>query len=159
MKARGMGISEAQMDMRNRRLAEPPSVDVAAFRLMGLAVVGRLASRYGIRVELRANMEGGTVAQVVLPSTIVVLPNRPLDPPARNRTPQLESGPAGSWNDAFPGRGAAATATLPAIAPEPWQLPAPQHPSLPLMPSQRGPAPMSPAPAMPSRNDRPAPTT
>ncbi|MEU6078872.1 hypothetical protein, partial [Micromonospora sp. NPDC047074] len=32
----------------------PPSVDVAAFRLMGLAVVSRLASRYAIRVELRA---------------------------------------------------------------------------------------------------------
>jgi signal transduction histidine kinase len=155
---RGLGMSEDQMDVLNRRLAEPPNVDVAAFRLMGLAVVGRLASRYGIRVELRANIEGGTVAQLVLPSTIVVLPNRPIDPP-RNRTPQLDSGPAGNWNDAFPGRGSAATATLPAIAPEPWQLPAPQHPSLPLMPSQRGPAPMSPAPAMPSRNDLPAHTS
>jgi hypothetical protein len=131
---------------------------------MGLAVVGRLASRYGIRVELRANIEGGTVAQVVLPSTIVLLPNRPIDPP-RNRTPQLDSGPSGGWNDALPGRGGAATATLPAISPEPWQLPAPQHPSLPLMPSQRQPVPLSPAPQMPSRSDMPtrtdmpAPTT
>jgi signal transduction histidine kinase len=161
---RGLGMSEEQMDILNRRLAEPPSVDVAAFRLMGLAVVGRLASRYGIRVELRANIEGGTVAQVVLPSTIVMLPNRPIDPP-RNRTPQLDSGPAGAWNDALAGRGGAATATLSAIAPEPWQLPAPQHPSLPLMPSQRQPAPMSPAPSMPSygdmptRTDMPAPST
>jgi signal transduction histidine kinase len=154
---RGLGMTEDQMDLLNRRLAEPPSVDVAAFRLMGLAVVGRLASRYGIRIELRANMEGGTVAQVMLPSTIVVLPNRPIDPPPRSRTPQLDSGPsAGNWNDAFPGRGGAATATLPAIAPEPWQLPAPQHPSLPLMPSQRGPAPLSPAPAMPGHQPAPA---
>jgi len=118
---RGLGMSEEQMDSLNRRLAETPDVDVAAFRLMGLAVVSRLANRYGIRVELRANIEGGTVAQVVLPNHIVVLPNsRPLDPPSRGAR-QLEPAPT-SWNDPMPfGRGSAATATLPAIAPEPWQ--------------------------------------
>jgi signal transduction histidine kinase len=170
---RGLGMSEDQMDSLNRRLSEPPGVDVAAFRLMGLAVVGRLASRYGIRVELRANIEGGTVAQVTLPNSIVVLPSRPIDPPLRgNRPAQLDSGPSGGgWHDALSaGRGSAVTATLPAIAPEPWQprqpsgdglvraagngmpafpppaeLPGPQHPSLPVMPSQR--------PALPKRGD------
>jgi signal transduction histidine kinase len=150
---RGLGMSEEQMDALNRRLSETPDVDVAAFRLMGLAVVSRLASRYGIRVELRANIEGGTVAQVVLPNHIVVLPsNRPLDPPSRGNR-QLEPAPA-SWNDPMPlGRGSAATATLPAIAPEPWQhrtdegmlragsgappqVAPPAHPQLPLQPSQ-----------------------
>ncbi|PRY20317.1 signal transduction histidine kinase [Pseudosporangium ferrugineum] len=157
---RGLGMSEEQMDSLNRRLAETPDVDVAAFRLMGLAVVSRLASRYGIRVELRANIEGGTVAQVILPNNIVVLPNsRPLDPPSRGNR-QLDAAPG--WNDPMPfGRGSAATATLPAIAPEPWQLrsedgysrtnsgslpavsappaqPAmPSHPQLPVQPSQR----------------------
>jgi signal transduction histidine kinase len=166
---RGLGMSGEQMDVLNRRLSEPPNVDVGAFRLMGLAVVGRLAGRYGIRVELRANIEGGTVAQVMLPSTIVVLPNRPLDPPARGgRMPQLDSMPSGGWADALPaGRGGTATATRPAIAPEPWQL-SPStngsngangslphlfepvgHPSLPVMPSQR--------PPLPQRGD-PAPT-
>jgi signal transduction histidine kinase len=167
---RGLGMSEDQMDVLNRRLAEPPSVDVAAFRLMGLAVVGRLASRYGIRVELRANMEGGTVAQVVLPSSIVVLPSRPIDPPHRGgRVPQLDSGPSGGWPDPMANRLGAATATLPAIAPEPWQLPAPQHPSLPLMPSQRPSSPTSPTsptspvsspqPSLPRRGDFPGTTT
>ncbi len=157
---RGLGMSEEQMDSLNRRLAETPDVDVAAFRLMGLAVVSRLANRYGIRVELRANIEGGTVAQVILPNHIVVLPNnRPLDPPSRGNR-QLEPTPGG-WNDPMPlGRGSAATATLPAIAPEPWQhrsdsFPAadrsapptisapprqpdiPSHPQLPVQPSQR----------------------
>ncbi|SCL66166.1 Signal transduction histidine kinase [Micromonospora eburnea] len=55
---RGLGLSDEQLDSLNRRLAAPPTVDVAAFRLMGLAVVSRLASRYGIRVELRRNVEG-----------------------------------------------------------------------------------------------------
>ena len=118
---RGLGMSEEQMESLNRRLAEPPDVDVAAFRLMGLAVVSRLASRYGIRVELRANIEGGTVAQVILPNNICVLPNnRPLDPPVRGGR-QLDQAPAG-WNDPMAlSRGSAATATLPAISPDPWQ--------------------------------------
>jgi signal transduction histidine kinase len=150
---RGLGMSEDQMDQLNRRLAEPPGVDVAAFRLMGLAVVGRLASRYHIRVELRANMEGGTIAQVTLPSEIVVLPNRPIDPPRGGRPAQLDGGPSGGWGVLPAGRAGVATATLPAITPEPWraQLPGPAHPSLPQMPSQRPPA----EPAVAPTADRP----
>ncbi len=71
------------MESLNQRLESPPSVDVGAFRLMGLAVVGRLASRYGVRVELRPNVEGGTVAQVTLPHGVVVLPR------TRGREPAL----------------------------------------------------------------------
>ena len=173
---RGLGMSEEQMDSLNRRLAETPDVDVAAFRLMGLAVVSRLANRYGIRVELRANIEGGTVAQVILPNHIVVLPsNRPLDPPSRGNR-QLDAAPA-NWNDPMPlGRGSAATATLPAIAPEPWgqraddgliragtngfstiSNPQPAHPQLPRQPSQhpgRGDSMPTPdRPSLPKRGD------
>ncbi len=91
---RGLGLSDEQLDSLNRRLAAPSAVDVAAFRLMGLAVVSRLAARYGIRVELRRNVEGGTVAQVTLPAATVVLPSlrgrdqaitRPRPPPTRRR--------------------------------------------------------------------------
>jgi signal transduction histidine kinase len=151
---RGLGMSQEQMDQLNRRLAEPPTVDVGAFRLMGLAVVGRLAARYGIRVELRANAEGGTVAQVILPNSIVVLPNRPIETRG-GRIPQLDSGSFGAW-DALPS-GRTATATLPAVTPEPaWraELPGPQHPSLPQMPSQR-PARPVPSHAVPPSADRP----
>ncbi|GIE96076.1 histidine kinase [Paractinoplanes rishiriensis] len=133
---RGLGLSEEQMDQLNRRLAEPPNVDVAAFRLMGLAVVSRLASRYGIRVELRANLEGGTVAQVILPSNIVVLPNRRETVPGMPAA-ELGATPSGLWEGQS---SRAATATLPAIAPEPWRESAPQqsaHPQLPMFPSQR----------------------
>src|SRR5690606_12954070 len=71
---RGLGMSDEQLAALNARLAEPPTVDVAAFRMMGLAVVGRLADRYRIRVELRHNPDGGTIAQVSLPSSILILP-------------------------------------------------------------------------------------
>jgi signal transduction histidine kinase len=71
---RGLGMSNEQMDLLNERLDEPPTVDVAAFRMMGLAVVSRLASRYRIKVELRPNPEGGTVTGVTLPTGVLVLP-------------------------------------------------------------------------------------
>ncbi|MEV4346012.1 nitrate- and nitrite sensing domain-containing protein [Actinoplanes sp. NPDC049596] len=155
---RGLGMSEEQMDQLNRRLAEPPDVDVAAFRLMGLAVVSRLASRYGIRVELRANLEGGTVAQVTLPSSIVVTPRRS-DTFGGGRLPELGAAPLGGW-DARASR--AATATLPTIepprpAPEPvMPEPVQQHPTLPVFPSQRPPS--DPAEVRPTPNRPPLPT-
>jgi signal transduction histidine kinase len=71
---RGLGMTPEQMSAFNERLAEPPTVDVASFRMMGLAVVSRLASRYRIKVELRPNAEGGTITNVTLPTSILVLP-------------------------------------------------------------------------------------
>jgi signal transduction histidine kinase len=155
---RGLGMSEEQMDQLNRRLAEPPGVDVAAFRLMGLAVVGRLAARYGIRVELRANLEGGTVAQLTLPATVVVLPTRRGDMPMRGSSPSPELGamPSGSW-DANPSR--AATATLPQIAPSSPPVPSmPAHPQLPMFPSQRPPTQIPDPEVTPTPNRPPLPT-
>ncbi|MEU4776178.1 sensor histidine kinase, partial [Micromonospora sp. NPDC023644] len=129
---RGLGLTDDQLDSLNRRLAAPPSVDVAAFRLMGLAVVSRLASRYGIRVELRRNVEGGTVAQVTLPAATVVLPavhsrdpqiTRPRQPLAVEQNPLT---PAGLAEPAV-GAGRTASATLTdqwrSAAPAPWQAP------------------------------------
>ncbi|MGS2613735.1 sensor histidine kinase [Micromonospora sp. LZ34] len=111
---RGLGLSDEQLDSLNRRLAAPPSVDVAAFRLMGLAVVSRLAARYGIRVDLRRNVEGGTVAQVTLPAATVVLPSlrsrdqaitRPRQPLAVEQNPLTAAG----LGEPLAGRTAAAT--------------------------------------------------
>ncbi|WP_328533456.1 nitrate- and nitrite sensing domain-containing protein [Micromonospora zamorensis] len=130
---RGLGLTDEQLDSLNRRLAAPPSVDVAAFRLMGLAVVSRLASRYGIRVELRRNVEGGTVAQVTLPAATVVLPSnrgrdqaltRPRQPMAVEQTPLTPVG----HSEQFAGA-ATSAATLPdqwrssPPAPAQWQSP------------------------------------
>ncbi|MFF0376870.1 sensor histidine kinase [Actinoplanes missouriensis] len=71
---RGLGISADQMELINRRLTEPSEVDVSAFRLMGFAVIGRLAARHGIGVELLPGSEGGTIAEITLPADVVVLP-------------------------------------------------------------------------------------
>jgi signal transduction histidine kinase len=97
----GLGMSEEQMAALNERLTRPPSVDVAAFRMMGLAVVGRLADRYGIRVELQTNPEGGTITHLTLPSSILILPRlRGREPVITRSRPPLavERGPSAPPN-------------------------------------------------------------
>lgn len=80
---RGLGISAEQMESLSKRLSAPAEVDAGTFRLMGFAVIGRLAARHGIRVELRSPSEGGTVVEVTLPAGIVVLPGRAAAPQPR----------------------------------------------------------------------------
>jgi signal transduction histidine kinase len=69
---RGIGMTADQYSELNARLAEPPMVDVAVSRMMGLVVVARLAARHSIKVELRPAREKGTVADVVLPGGVLV---------------------------------------------------------------------------------------
>ena len=55
----------------NWRLDNPPVVDVAVSRRMGLFVVARLAARHGIRVRLRQASAGGLTALVWLPGEVI----------------------------------------------------------------------------------------
>jgi hypothetical protein len=55
----------------NWRLDNPPVVDVAVSRRMGLFVVARLAARHGIRVRLRPASLGGLTALVWLPDEVI----------------------------------------------------------------------------------------
>jgi signal transduction histidine kinase len=71
---RGLGMTDEQIHVVNERLATPGVVDVSAFRMMGLGVVGRLAHRYGIKAELRRNVDSGITAALVLPRAILMLP-------------------------------------------------------------------------------------
>jgi hypothetical protein len=57
----------------NWRLDNPPVVDVAVSRRMGLFVVARLAARHGIRVRLRPAPVGGLTALVWLPDEVITL--------------------------------------------------------------------------------------
>ena len=69
---RGIGMSPDQYAELNERLATPPMVDVAVSRMMGLVVVARLAARHGVQVELQPSPDRGTVADVLLPSGVLV---------------------------------------------------------------------------------------
>ncbi|WP_280722515.1 nitrate- and nitrite sensing domain-containing protein [Kitasatospora sp. MAA4] len=66
----GIGLSPEDLAEINERLANPPTVDVAVSRRMGLFVVGRLALRHGIRIQLRPSDSAGTVALVILPADL-----------------------------------------------------------------------------------------
>ncbi|WP_198679268.1 sensor histidine kinase [Thermomonospora amylolytica] len=67
----GVGIPPDELEQANWRLANPPVIDFSAARRMGLFVVGRLAQRHGIRVELRPALSGGITAFVLLPAAVI----------------------------------------------------------------------------------------
>ncbi len=78
----GVGMEAEEMAHANWRLDNPPVVDVAVSRRMGLFVVARLAARHGIRIRLRPAETGGLVALVWLPDEAITResPDGPLGP-------------------------------------------------------------------------------
>ncbi|GGS15830.1 MULTISPECIES: sensor histidine kinase [Actinokineospora] len=69
----GVGMSADEIEAANLRLADPPDLDVAVTRRMGLYVVARLAKRHDIKVRLRENedIEGGLIARITVPAALV----------------------------------------------------------------------------------------
>ncbi|MFH9607511.1 nitrate- and nitrite sensing domain-containing protein [Streptomyces sp. NPDC017448] len=68
---KGIGLTAEDFADINHKLANPPTVDAAVSQRMGLFVVGRLADRHGIRVQLRPSGEqAGTTSLVMLPEAI-----------------------------------------------------------------------------------------
>jgi signal transduction histidine kinase len=68
----GVGMSAEEMAHANWRLDNPPVVDVAVSRRMGLFVVARLAAKHGIRVRLRPAASGGLIALIWLPDEAIM---------------------------------------------------------------------------------------
>jgi len=64
-------MSDDELVEANRQLAAPLAADIAVSRMMGFHVVGRLASRYGIKVQLRHSWYGGVAALVLLPAVLL----------------------------------------------------------------------------------------
>jgi signal transduction histidine kinase len=67
----GIGMPPDKLAEANQLLANPPVVGLALSRALGLHVVGSLAARHHIAVELRAGAPVGLVALVALPSSIL----------------------------------------------------------------------------------------
>src|SRR5919198_40817 len=100
---RGLGMSDEELVEANERLANPPLIDFALSRMLGLFVVGRLAQRYGVRVQLRHSWYGGVPALGLRPRSITIRSPQVSDtppPPNEGRLPELapppSSGPAPS---------------------------------------------------------------
>ena len=109
----GVGISDQEMSHANWRLDNPPVVDVAVSRRMGLFVVGRLAARHGVRVRLRHAQAGGLTALIWLPNHVITVGEEsgfgPLRSASGNRTTGRVA-PAETGQDAGTGRDRIATA-------------------------------------------------
>jgi HAMP domain-containing protein len=74
---RGLGMSDEELIQANERLANPPEIDFALSRVLGLYVVGRLGLRHGIKVQLRHSWYGGVTALTLLPPGVLVWPTPP----------------------------------------------------------------------------------
>ena len=66
----GFGIGEQDLVELNERITNPPALDEAPSRLLGLFVVGRLSQQHGIHVELQSQPGVGTVATISIPNSL-----------------------------------------------------------------------------------------
>jgi signal transduction histidine kinase len=121
----GVGMGAEEMAHANWRLDNPPVVDVAVSRRMGLFVVARLAARHGIRVRLRPASQGGLTALVWLPDEVISHDSATASPPGLRRfdaaaaAPPATAAGAPEWPaaDSANSRSAAASAVDAARAP------------------------------------------
>jgi hypothetical protein len=100
----GLGMSASALAEANVVLAAPPAADVAASERMGLFVVSHLASRQGIRVQLRG-ADRGLVAVIVLPAALIATapPQQELDaPPSRRMLAALNAESNGAVPEPVP---------------------------------------------------------
>lgn len=115
----GVGIEPDMLGTINTELANPPTVDVAVSRRMGLFVVGRLAQRNEIGVRLQRAINGeGMVATVTVPAPLLMSP--------------AEAAASEMATSEFPAAGRPASGG--------WPAPEPATSSRPAMPPVRQPA-------------------
>jgi signal transduction histidine kinase len=67
----GMGMPPDQLAEENRRLVERERLDIAPTGMLGLFVVGRLARRHGLTVELHPTPGRGITAKVTIPPALL----------------------------------------------------------------------------------------
>src|SRR5207248_7981598 len=133
----GVGMGAEEMAHANWRLDNPPVVDVAVSRRMGLFVVARLAARHGIRVRLRPASMGGLTALVWLPDEVIAHETAGFTAGFRQfEVPAPGAGSEGGSTAAWPGLGsgddrAAAVQALTAARAPRFTLARPDELSLP----------------------------
>lgn len=67
----GIGMSQDQLAEANDQLNSPPLVGLALSRSLGFIVIGRLAQRFSVAVNLVASPSGGISAEVSIPADVV----------------------------------------------------------------------------------------
>lgn len=122
----GIGMSDEQLAEENRRLVERERLDLAPTDVLGLFVVGRLARRHRLTVELRPTPGGGVTVEVTIPGEhlIRLAPASPTEEPELARGGPTRRGrpPANSALTAIASRPAAQLAAQPPAQPPAQQV-------------------------------------
>ncbi|MEF9904635.1 ATP-binding protein [Streptomyces sp. P9-A2] len=107
----GLVMGEAQLRRAERAVSgEATELGGLTGTRLGLAVVGRLARRYGLTVSYRPSARGGTGVLILVPQDILV-------PPDASRTPSAVAAAPSSRSSSVPAAPAAPTTTPARSAP------------------------------------------
>jgi signal transduction histidine kinase len=139
---RGLGMAPAERNQMNALLSSPDRITLGELLRdgrIGLYVVATLAQRHGIRVQLQANVYGGTQAVVVLPHELLGQEPDAVDAQQRTLAAAAPRGPADNSLERTPRReapvaarsSAPATEQPPGLDPGPRPAPDDGRPSLP----------------------------
>jgi anti-sigma regulatory factor (Ser/Thr protein kinase) len=85
----GLGMTDAELEAVNRRLAGDPAAGDGLEQGLGTWVAGRLAERHDVRVQLRRSSSGGVTALVFFPEPLVAQ----AEPDGRGAPPPAGEGP------------------------------------------------------------------
>jgi len=69
----GIGMTDDELEDNNARIIDPPPLDQAPTKFLGLFVVGRLADRHDIRVRLAKAPGRGVMARVLIPNERLII--------------------------------------------------------------------------------------
>jgi signal transduction histidine kinase len=91
----GVGMSREQLDRANARLRGEEDFIVAPTRFLGHYVVGQLAQRLGVEVELTVSPVNGIVARLLLPEELLTTEDAsPPVPPVVRKPAPVKAAPA-----------------------------------------------------------------
>ncbi|MFE0495221.1 ATP-binding protein [Streptomyces albidoflavus] len=110
------GLVMSEVQLRRAESAVSGTTDLASLSgtRMGLAVVGRLARKHGLKVSFRPSARGGTGVLVLLPQDLLSRPTQAAGPTATVASPEAREHPFAG----LPAAPAPATPTVPAPAAE-----------------------------------------
>jgi signal transduction histidine kinase len=121
----GIGMTAERLAEENGRLLERERLDIAPTKVLGLFVIGRLARRHSLGIQLVETPGGGVTAEVAIPATLYIRDHAPdlapvpvsppVKPPQRALPPELVI-PAARHQEGF--------SWFPDPDPEPVGLPA-----------------------------------
>ncbi|MBK3384992.1 ATP-binding protein [Streptomyces albidoflavus] len=110
------GLVMSEVQLRRAESAVSGTTDLASLSgtRMGLAVVGRLARKHGLKVSFRPSARGGTGVLVLLPQDLLSRPTQAAGPTATVASPEAREHPFAG----LPAAPAPATPSVPAPAAE-----------------------------------------